>query len=44
MGDISVPQSDGLWKEAVQRSSCFGAQCSVVPTRGKKLEQVVPGV
>lgn len=36
---VIVP--DSLWEETVPGSACFGLQCSVTPTRGEELEQVV---
>lgn len=41
---LSVHQSDGLWKDTVQMSACLVVQCSVAPTRGGELEQVLCGV
>lgn len=41
MSDLSVDQSDSLWKETVQTSGCFGAQCSAAPIRGEELEVAV---
>lgn len=37
---ITCYQSDGLWKQTVLVSGCFGIQCSIAPTRGEWLEQV----
>lgn len=41
MSDLSVDQSDSLWKETVKTSGCFGAQCSAAPIRGEELEVAV---
>lgn len=38
---LSVHQSDIVLEEIVPVSACFGLQCSVAPTRGEELEQVV---
>lgn len=35
---LTVHQCDGVWKETVLVSGCFGAQCSLAPTRGLKLK------
>ncbi len=39
--DLTVHQSDRLWKETVLVSGCFGVLSSVAPTRREMLEQVV---
>lgn len=44
MTDLSVHQSDSLLKEAVLVSGGFCSQCSVAPTKGENLEQVVSRV
>lgn len=41
MTDLSVDRSDALREEIALASHRFGVQCSVVPTRGDKFEQVV---
>lgn len=38
---LTVYLSDGVWKETVLASGCFGAQCPVTMTGGKELEQAV---
>lgn len=38
---VGVTQCDSLWEETVQMSACFGMKCSVAPTSGEELEEVV---
>lgn len=44
MTDLTVHKCDGERKEMVPVSGGFGVQCSVSPTRGEKLKQVMSTV
>lgn len=41
---LTVHLNDGLWLETILVSGCFGVNCSVVPMRWDRLEQVLSRV
>lgn len=41
VSSVCITKSVSLCKESVQIAACIGVHCSVVPTRGEELEQVV---
>ena len=44
MPELTVHQGDGKGEETVPVSGGFGVQCSVAPTRGENMEQVMSRV